>query len=120
MRKTLLSVTLLLASAFLSGCGTNTTVSQYAGLPRNALPRDHFEYVPANADLHQRASKAASQPDSKPAANFWLDDENQRLAKVLRICRNCGGVSPSHESAETAQAAGDPSPTPLREAQARR
>jgi hypothetical protein len=120
MWKSLLSVTLLLTGTVLSSCGTNTTVSQYAGLPRNALPRDHFEYVPANADLRERSSEAASQPDAKSAANFSLDDENQRLAKVLRICRNCEGVAPSHESTETAQAAGDPSSTLSREAQARR
>jgi hypothetical protein len=120
MRKILLGVTLLLTGALASGCATSTTVSQYAGLPRDALPRDHLEYVPASAARHDRAAKAVMPPDAQPAANLPLDDENQHLAKVLKICRNCGTVSAADESTETAPAAGDPSPLAVREAQVRR
>jgi hypothetical protein len=120
MRKIVPPVALLLISALLSACATSTTVSQYAGLPRDALPRDHFEYVPANGERYDRAAKAASRTDSKPAEKFSLDDENQRLAKVLRICRSCGPVSPSNQSTENAQASGETSLSALREAQARR
>jgi hypothetical protein len=117
MRKILVGVTLLLTSALVSGCGTSTAVSQYAGLPRDALPKDHFEYVPAKNDRHDRAAKAASQTESTSAEDFSIDDENRHLAKALKICRNC--VSPSRESADTAQASDDPSSSPLREAQTR-
>jgi hypothetical protein len=120
MRKILPCVTLLVTSALLSACATSTTVSQYAGLPRDALPKDHFEYVPANGDRHDRASKAASQIDSKPAETFSLDDENQRMANVLKICRDCAPVSPSNESTENAQVSSENSSPPLREAQVRR
>src|SRR6266702_5228389 len=95
MRKIISGVGLLLTTAVLSGCATSSMVSQYAGMPRDALPRDHVEYTPTSVGRHERTSAAADQPDSKPATAFSLDDENQRLAKVLRICRNCGGVSPS-------------------------
>jgi hypothetical protein len=118
MRKILVSGTLLLTTAVLSGCGTSTMVSQYAGLPRDALPKDHFEYAPARSERYDRAAKAASQTESASAEDFSLDDENQRLAKALKICRNC--VSPSRESTDNAQASDDPSSSSLREAQARR
>ena len=119
MRKIIPGVGLLLTAAVLSGCASSTMFSQYAGMPRDALPRDHVEYVPTSASRHARASELAEQPDSKPAADFSLDDENQRLAKVLKICRNCGGASPSANSTEVGQASDDPSSSPLREAQAR-
>jgi hypothetical protein len=119
MRKIVSGIAFLLTAAVLSGCATNTTVSQYAGMPRDALPRDHVEYAPASVGQHARTSKAVDQADLKPTTDFSLDDENQRLAKVLRICRDCGGVSPSAQSTEVGQASDEPALSPLREAQAR-
>ena len=118
MRKIIPGVALLLTTAVLSGCASNTTVSQYAGMPRDALPRDHVEYAPSGS-RHERTARVVNRPDSKPATDFSLDDENQRLAKVLKICRNCGGASPSAKSTEIGQASDDPSSSPLREAQVR-
>ena len=118
MRKIIPGVGLLLTAALLSGCASSM-VSQYAGMPRDALPRDHVEYAPANVSRHARAAEVAYQPDLKPAADFSLDDENQRLAKVLKICRNCGGASPSAKNTEVGQASDDPSSSVLREAQVR-
>lgn len=120
MRKIISGVGLLLTAALLSGCASSTMVSQYAGMPRDALPRDHVEYAPASGSRHARAAEVADQTDLKPAADFSLDDENQRLAKVLKICRNCGGASPSAKSTEVGQASDDPSSSLLREAQVRR
>ena len=119
MRKIISGVALLLIAAVLSGCATSTTVSQYAGMPRDALPRDHVEYAPASVSRHARASEVAGQPGSKPAKYFSWDDEDQRLTKALKICRNCGGASPSAKSREIGQASDDPSSSPLREALAR-
>jgi hypothetical protein len=118
MRKIISGVALFLTAALLSGC-SGTMVSQYAGMPRDALPRDHVEYAPASVSRHERASKAVDQPDSKPGTEFSLDDENQRLTKVLKICRNCGGASPSAKSTEIGQASDDLSSSSLREAQVR-
>ena len=120
MRKIISGIALLLTTAVLPGCASSTMVSQYAGMPRDALPRDHVEYAPTSVSRHARTSEVADQSDSKPAADFSLDKENQRLAKVLKICRNCGSVSPSAESTEVGQVSDDPSSAPLREAQVRR
>ena len=119
MHKIVSGVALFLTAALLSGCASNTMVSQYAGMPRDALPRDHVEYAPAGGSRHARTSEVADQRDSKPAADFSLDDENQRLSKVLKICRNCGGTSPSAKSTEIGQASDEPSSSALREAQVR-
>ena len=117
--KKILSLALLAAAAVLSGCATGSAVSEYAGLPRNALPKDHVEYVPAHSHRSVQTSNAQSGQATDTAANFSLDEENQRLAKALRICRDCvPGVSPE-PVAETAQASdGTPAKT-VREAEVR-
>ena len=120
MCKIISGVALLLTTAVLSGCASSTMVSQYTGMPRDALPRDHVEYAPASIGRHERISEVAEQPDSKPTTTFSLDDENQRLAKVLRICRDCAGVSPAVKSTDVGQASDELSSSPLREAQVRR
>ena len=117
--KKILSVALLVTAAVLSGCATNTAVSEYAGLPRDALPKDHVEYVPAHSRRSVQTSNAQSSQASDTATNFSLDQENQRLAKALRICRDCvPGASPE-AAAETAQASDGVSAKTVREAEVR-
>ena len=117
--KKILSLALLAAAAVLSGCATSTAVSEYVGLPRNALPKDHVEYVPAHSHRSVQTSNAQSGQASDTAANFSPDEESQRLAKALRICRDCvPGASPQ-AAAETAPASDDAQAKTVREAEVR-
>jgi hypothetical protein len=94
MRKSVIGLAALLAGSLLSGCASST-VSQYAGLPPSQLPKDHLGYEPARP---ARTSENASRSKTAGAtAELSLDDENRRLAKMLKICRNCGDAAPDPE-----------------------
>jgi hypothetical protein len=117
--KKILSLALLVTAAALSGCASSMNVSQYAGLPRDALPKDHLEYVPAHSHRSVQSSNASNAQGSDTAANLSPDQENQRLAKAIRICRDCMPGSNPEAGADTAQASdGTPAKT-VREAEVR-
>ena len=126
MRRILFSITVILASSVLTGCATSTTVSQYAGLPRHLLPKDHLDYRPLNVTHAHRAPKIFSS-SVRHAANSTAGDsldeeENIHLAKMMHICQNCmpvTGPSTSYDSAESLQAHDAAIARALREIQAR-
>ena len=113
------SVALLITAALLSGCASSMNVSQYAGLPRDALPKDHVEYLPAHSHRSVQTSNASNAQGSDTAASLSPDQENQRLAKAIRICRDCmPGASPE-AGTEIAQAPDGTSAKTVREAEVR-
>jgi hypothetical protein len=122
MRRIFFSIAVMLASSVITGCATSTTVSQYAGLPRHLLPKDHLDYRPLNVT---RAPKIFSS-SVRHAANSTEDplgeEENIHLAKMMRICQSCMPItvpSTSYESAESLQAHDAAIARALREIQAR-
>jgi hypothetical protein len=110
MRRLIFSIAMALISPIITGCSTSATVSQYAGLPRHLLPKDHLDYRPLNsAHAHYltKVSSASATPDGNAIDKFALDEENIRLAKAMTICRHCmpsNMPSPSYDSAESLQA----------------
>jgi hypothetical protein len=90
----------------IAGCAGSTTQSQYAGMPRHLLPRDHFEYRPlrlASRDPRQR-QQISQRTRLMSSVEFSLDDEDKRLRNVMNICRNCGSIvsaPPTYDGAES-------------------
>jgi hypothetical protein len=81
-----------LLGPLVAGCSGATAVSEYAGMPRNQLPKDHRDYQP----LHQTAARGPAidvGKQEKLAANPSLDgsfaEEDARLRRVTKICQNC-------------------------------
>ena len=111
MRKIIFSIALTLVSIVLPGCATSTTVSQYAGLPRNMLPKDHIEYEP-NAPAQRSRSEMR---ETNRAAGLSLDEENARLVQLLKICRGCMDDAKSYGSAANLQHREAAISRPLRE-----
>jgi hypothetical protein len=91
MRIVLPSLILGLLGPFIAGCSCSTTVSEYAGMPRYLLPKDHVDYQP----LHPAVARASNKPE-KPAGALSLDEsfaeEDARLRKVTKICRDCMSI----------------------------
>jgi hypothetical protein len=119
MRRIFFSITVTLVSSVITGCATSTSVSQYAGLPRHLLPKDHLNYRPLNvARGHRATTHAATSPAEDPLG----EEGNIHLAKMMRICQNCMPVivpSTSYDSAESLQAHDAAIARALREIQAR-
>jgi hypothetical protein len=112
-------------AVLLGGCTSSTTVSQYAGLPRHLLPRDHVDFRPLHVGrthLDQKMANSFAALTANSTTEISADQESTRLAKVMRICKNCMPTaisSPSYESTETLAAHDAAIARALREIQAR-
>ena len=101
MRKILLSLLLALFASALAACSGSITTSQYAGQPRHLLPRDHQEYS-AQAPSPRSGRAVPDLPRAAVATDgqVSIDEENTRLDRVMKICRDC---LPSHVGAQEAR-----------------
>lgn len=85
-------------SILAAGCGTSSTLSEYAGMPTDQLPPDHAQYRPRVASRSNPLPEATAQVTPAPLtpqeenARFlaFLQAENERLTKVTTICSRCG------------------------------
>jgi hypothetical protein len=118
MRIIYLSFILGLLGPLVAGCSGSTTVSEYAGMPRYLLPKDHQEYRPLHTASAQGSS--AGNPE-KSTGGLSLDksfaEEDARLRKVTKICRDCTsivGASPSVSNSASKLAQGAPTVDPVK------
>ena len=102
MRIIFLSLTLALLGPLVGGCSGSTTVSEYAGMPRYLLPKDHQDYRP----LHAASAPGSSVGNpEKSTGGLSLDasfaEEDARLRKVTKICRDCTSIVAGPPSVST-------------------
>jgi hypothetical protein len=92
MRKILFSIFLTAISPVISGCSSSLTVSEYAGVPRDQLPRDHMDYRAAGSTRAPRIRDVVEvpvQPETRSSALSSIDEENRRLSRMTNICQGC-------------------------------
>jgi hypothetical protein len=94
IRIVLLNITLVLTGPLMAGCAGGTTASEYAGTPRDLLPKDHVEYQPLQSSSAPppRLASSAIAKSGHPSLEGTFLEEDVRLRKVTKICQNCASI----------------------------